>query len=180
MPDTIDTSARALGRALYLLRVLDREHTPEELHRNARAVRHEVESAYGLLSVFGKDITNPREGLARNGAPETSQAAARAIKTRSGSQRHEILRFLHQRPELTDFELQQELAIAANSQRPRRVELLRAGYIEPATDGEGSVLTTKHPLSGLQCQRWRITSLGRAALGALEAGQMVIQFPQEC
>jgi hypothetical protein len=177
MPDTITLAQKAAERATELLGVLNREHSTDDLYRAVRAVRHEVETVQDLLSAFGQDITNPREGLTRKGAPETSQAAARAIKTRSGSQRHELLRYLHRVPELADFELQRDLWIGANSQRPRRVELLRAGYIEPARDGEGKPLTTKHPTSGLQCQRWRVTERGRVALGVLEAGQMVIGFP---
>lgn len=37
-----ETAARAAQRALYLLRVLDREHSVDELHAVARAVRQEL------------------------------------------------------------------------------------------------------------------------------------------
>lgn len=39
----------AAQRALTLLRVLDREHDVEELHRVMRAVRHEVETVARFL-----------------------------------------------------------------------------------------------------------------------------------
>lgn len=41
-PVNPETAARAAQRALYLLRVLDREHSVDELHAVARAVRQEL------------------------------------------------------------------------------------------------------------------------------------------
>lgn len=177
MPDTITLALKAAERAGQLLRVLDREHKTDDLHRAARAVRHEVETVQDLLSVFGQDITNPREGKSASGAPETSQAAARAIRTRSGSQRHRVLAALIAWPELADWQIQSRLNLAANSERPRRLELVEAGYVEAAVDSDGKPITFKHPESKLPCQAWRITERGRVALDVLAAGQMVIAFP---
>lgn len=178
MPDTITLALKAAQRAAELFGVLNREHRTEDLYRAARAVRHEVETIQDLLSVFGQDITNPREGKSASGAPETSQTAARAIRTRSGSQRHTILSTLDAHP-MADWEIQEMTGIGASSQRPRRLELVEAGYVAAAQqDSEvGGPITRKHPVSGLDCQVWRITERGRVALDVLAAGQMVIAFP---
>lgn len=164
----------AVFRALKLCMLLDRAHTAEELHQAMRAVRHELETAQDLLHRVNADLPAPREGLARSDAPETSRAAARAIRTRSGSQRHEILRYIASTLPPADFQMQNALRMGGNSQRPRRVELLRAGYIRPLLDDTGVPVTVKNPESGLACERWEITMLGRSALAQLESGQTVL------
>lgn len=179
MAESVDLAARAVSRGLELLRVLNEEHTTEELHRRARAVRHELETAQELLSRFGTDIVAPRDGKSANEAPATSAAAARAIRTQSGSQRHRILRELKLSDEscmygMTDFELQASLRMGASSERPRRLELVEAGFVVAATDPNGVARTRKAPWSSLLCQVWQITPKGRAALAKLNAGQMVL------
>lgn len=174
MGDVVDQAARAVARGLELLTILSREHTTEELHARARAVRHELETVQAFLSAFSSDILAPRVGKATAAAPETSQAAARAIRTRSGSQRHRILRDLVDAGPLADWQLQMRLGLIANSQRPRRLELVEAGYVRPAVNEDGTHLTVPDPTSGLACQKWEPTPAGRVALSRLNAGQMVL------
>lgn len=60
---------------------------------------------------------------------DTSRAAARSIKGKSAAQRAEILAHLSVNGPASDEQLQRELGMAQNSERPRRVELERAGLI---------------------------------------------------
>ena len=62
---------------------------------------------------------------------DTSRLAAAAIEPKSGTLRRAVLDFLRCRGDVgaTDEEMQTALAMNANTQRPRRVELLRAGLI---------------------------------------------------
>ena len=175
MGDVVDQAARALARGLELLTILSRGHTTEELHARARAVRHELETAQAFLSAFGDDIPAPRVGKATADAPETSQAAARAIRTRSGSQRHRILGDLVSAAgPLADWQIQERLGLIANSERPRRLELVEAGYVRAAHAEDGEPRTVADPASGLACQAWEPTPAGRVALSRLNAGQMVL------
>jgi hypothetical protein len=66
---------------------------------------------------------------------DTSRAAAVAIAPRVLSQREQLLAFIRGRGAVgaTDEECQQCGLFPANTQRPRRVELLRAGKIRRAT-----------------------------------------------
>jgi hypothetical protein len=178
--DPVTLALKASERALILLRVLDREHDPAELHRAARGVRHEVETAQHLLLGLGTRVVAQREGKSVSGAPVTSQAAARAIRTRSGSQRHRVLRELANWRDgggLTDWQLQAALGLGANSERPRRLELVEAGYVRAAKREDGTPVTAREPRSGLACQSWEVTLAGLAALRQLEAGQTVLFNP---
>ncbi len=174
----------ALNRMAALLRIANREHTHSELIINVRAIAHEHQSAVAALSALGADITADRPGSARSGDPETSHAAARAIRTRSGSQRHQILAELALAGDegATDPELQERLVMVDSSQRTRRNELRQAGYVQEATvpltdDGPDRVTVTRpRTLTGQQCIVWVITDLGRVALRKLETGQMVLAF----
>jgi hypothetical protein len=121
--------------------------------------------------------------LARSGDPGTSKAAARAIATRSGSQRHVILRTLSTAEGgLTDPEMQDGLLMVESSQRTRRHELCQAGYVQMVTvslttDGSERVaLTRPRAETGQQCLVWEITPKGKAALRKLETGQMVLEL----
>jgi hypothetical protein len=185
--DPVAAAQAALNRCAKLLRVLDREHTAAELYTHLRGVRHEVESAQTALSRLGADIAAPRAGSARSGDPETSQAAARAIRTRSGSQRHDVLGYLANCPDgAADFQTVAALRMIDSSARTRRHELLQAGYVQPATapvdtDGElgRAVVTRVRPETGLACIVWEISPKGRAALNRLNSGQMVMALVDE-
>jgi hypothetical protein len=61
----------------------------------------------------------------------TSRAAAVGIAPRAGTKRALVMDFLRDNPEgATDEEMQQCIPMAANTQRPRRVELLAAKLIK--------------------------------------------------
>lgn len=66
------------------------------------------------------------------GAPETERAAAIRVYPRTGTARRIVLDFIGATGErgATDDEMQAALTMGANTQRPRRVELLNAGWIE--------------------------------------------------
>lgn len=60
----------------------------------------------------------------------TSVAAATAIKPTAGTLRERVLDFLLEFGPHTDEQIQDALAMPASTQRPRRVELCRAGLVE--------------------------------------------------
>jgi hypothetical protein len=178
MADMVTMAGSALHRGLELCRILDREHSNEQAHAALRSIRHELETAQGFLSRLGADILPPRDGQAGTDAPETSKAAARAIRTRSGGQRHALLRHLASGGPSADFQMQAALSMSGNTQRPRRYELAQAGYVAPAMDPQGAKLTAANPDTGMRCEVWRLTASGRAALELLNAGQMALFEPE--
>jgi hypothetical protein len=175
MSDPLDLIRRAVDRSAELLTILDVEHTPIGLHARARAVRHEIRTLQEQLSQLFSDITAQTPGKVGTASPETSRAAARAMATRTGSQRHTILAALGRQPS-ADWQIQSDTGIMANSQRPRRLELVEAGYVAAATDDDGKRVVVKDPDSGFDCQVWQITAKGRTALSVLNSGQMVIDY----
>lgn len=191
--DVITMAGSAVHRALELCRVMNREHEGAELYKAFRAVRHELETIQDLLHRFAADQSGARRGQVGGDHPDTSRsAAAAAMRTRSGSQRHKILEWLAAAGPLADFQVQEDLALNGNSQRPRRVELAQAGYVEvltwavnetlerpfpaerPAGASPESAVLVKHSATGMRCEVWRITPLGQAALAKLNAGQTVL------
>jgi len=70
-------------------------------------------------------------GLARSDHPATAHEAAAAILPRSGTLRRRVFDHIAAAGELgaTDAEIQRELDMPGNTQRPRRVELIEAGLI---------------------------------------------------
>ena len=177
--DPLHTPVRALARAVHMFGVLDREHTTEELYRFLRGIRLEVDAAWKDLAEFGSSITAPSDGLARRDHPETSKGAARSIATRAGSMRHHILSQLKRAGGMTDHEIQVALKISGNSQRPRRVELKAAGWVQPQClldkdNGTPEVVRRRNPDTGQLCEVWEVTAAGRVALARLAAGQLVL------
>jgi hypothetical protein len=183
MTDTMPAIEQAVRRGLRLCEVLDNEHTVTDVHRVLRSIRHELRTAHEALQKAGANVVAPRGGQHRGDAPATSRAAAAAIRTKSGGQRHALLKLLAEVGPLADFEMQAQLNIGGSSQRPRRVELHQAGYVAPLTNEEGDsdpdlvngrdIVTRINPDSGLACELWRVTGLGRVALRQLDAGHMV-------
>jgi hypothetical protein len=78
----------------------------------------------------------------------TSQAAALAVEPRSGTLRAMVLSFLRGRGATgaTDEEIQLRVPMNANTERPRRVELVRGGFIldsgrtRPTVSGDEAVV----------------------------------------
>ena len=77
------------------------------------------------LTLFGQEPNPPHSG------PPTSQAAAEAIRPNAATLRARVLRYIEARGErgATDEEIQNNLGMAGNTQRPRRKELQEAGLI---------------------------------------------------
>ena len=67
----------------------------------------------------------------RHGQSTTSRDAAEAIAPRAGTLRHRVLVYLAACGPLgaTDEEVQRDLRMAPNTERPRRVELTDAGLV---------------------------------------------------
>lgn len=176
--DPLRIATAALDRATALCAVLDRAHTNEALHGQFRAVRQEVLAARVALANFAEPATANTPGAVRSDSPDTSRRAARAVSTRSGSQRHRILKCLADCGPLTDAELQDTLSMVGSSQRTRRNELCAAGFVRAATQ-DGNPLVRARDLTGLDQQVWEATDAGRAALAKLNSGQHVMTFPDE-
>jgi hypothetical protein len=83
----------------------------------------------------------------------TSAAAARSIAPRIGDLHRRIIAWLRGHPQgATDEEMQDDLDMPANTQRPRRRELQLAGYVEDS----GKTRLTR---SGRNAVVWRLLSI---------------------
>lgn len=106
-------------------------------------------------------LTDDVRGLVRRDHRPTAQHAADAV--RSGNARRRVLQAIAEasdtwRGGLTDEELTDALAMSPNTVRPRRVELVREGWVE------ASPLHTRPSAYGREMQVWRVTVTGRAEL----------------
>ena len=83
---------------------------------------------------------------------QTSSAAAVEIQPRAGTLRDSVLHFIRGRMDLgaTDEEIQRVLEMDPSTQRPRRIELVKAGLV---TNSGGTRTTT----SGRQAVVWIVT-----------------------
>jgi hypothetical protein len=82
--------------------------------------------------------------LARH-ATDTSRAAADLVRPRSGTQRMRVLEALIRSDGLTDLEIAIEVGLQENSERPRRIELVEAGWVRDsgqrrATNGRAEAI----------------------------------------
>jgi hypothetical protein len=163
--DLTDAMACA-ERGLALARDLDTVRGPGDLRQVAAGVRHELDCVVQRLSdaldAYAEAAVGDRPGQVRTDADETSRAAAAAIVVKSGSQRGEILKELA-KGDRTDYELQVKLGIDQNSERPRRGELVRSGYVQ-ATEQ-----TRRHRDADFRV--WAITDLGYEVVTALYGEQ---------
>jgi hypothetical protein len=165
----VNATQAAILRALELCRVLDVEHTVDQLHRSFRAVRHELETLHGLCCPQAVPTV-----------PELASAhTGRA--TRPGSLRHKILATLAL-DGMADFEVRDTLARdradgpdwpTLNQVRRRRHELMAAGWVERERV-DGAVRKVRHGPSGRDCSAYQITREGGAALRRLSRGQEVL------
>jgi hypothetical protein len=88
--------------------------------------------------------------------PDTSYAAARRALGRTGTARRRVLAALVAR-ELTDEEMQAQLQMSANTQRPRRVELCAHGYV-------AATAARRKTVTGAWSIVWTVTDAGLEAL----------------
>lgn len=144
---------KALERAEHLLTLLDRQHSCEALHRNARAVRQEVQAARVQL---GWERAEP-------------EPAYRHLQRDAHT--HRILQMLSGGP-LADRHMYQAADATRTNQRKRRKELVAAGFVQ----NTGVRVQTD---SGHMCWTWEITDAGRKELRRLETRQLQIQVEHE-
>lgn len=164
MNDTVAWGA--LTRARELVGQLDWNRKTEELDRVQAGIKHELETAMVALQAAHPGALVDTVGLVRNDHGDTAQAAAKAIKLRSGTQRAAVLLELFEanvsgRSGMCDEELQFALEMGASSERPRRVELVRMGYVEDST-------VRTRTTSGQEAVVWGITDKGIIAARKLE------------
>jgi hypothetical protein len=89
-------------------------------------------------------------GLARQDGRATAKLAALQALPASGRNRRKVLdavAAVARDPKvvgLTDLQIAHATGLRDNSVRPRRVELVDGGWLQPATDSEGKVVTREH------------------------------------
>lgn len=122
------------------------------------------------LAVAGQDMPAPHSGGA------TSSAAAREIRSEAKTQRQCVLAYLIAKGHegATDEEMQRDLGMGGNTQRPRRRELEKLHLIEPhhiagesdERHPEGQHAVTRLTQSGREAVVWFVTTAGKAQGGA--------------
>ena len=96
-----------------------------------------------------------RVPLARTADPETSHAAAEAIRDKLGEQHRAVLLAMHRYPGRTSRELAAVSDLTNEQIHKRRKELERIGMIEVSDQRECTV-------GGRMCQVYRLTNLGES------------------
>lgn len=94
---------------------------------------------------------------------DTERAAADRATPRTGTARARVLAAIGEAPHngATDEELQRHLKLNPNTERPRRVELERGGYIfdsgkrRPTVSGDSAIVWKVTPAGALWCERYR-------------------------
>lgn len=80
------------------------------------------------------DVSEDRPGPSHHNAPETSAQAALANAPRSGTQRARVLAALVRYGGMTDDDIGTLLNLSGNAVRPRRGELVAAGFVKDSGD----------------------------------------------
>jgi len=89
-------------------------------------------------------------GLARHDGRATAKDAALRAAPNAGTNRRRVLDAVAQVARdpklvgLTDLQIAQATGLRDNSVRPRRVELVDGGWLEPATGSDGTIVTREH------------------------------------
>lgn len=156
MADLLALQAAAV-RARTLVADLDRSDRPADRHQVQAGVRHELDTIlrglHEAIQEAREAAVGDRDGKVRSDAPATSRAAA--WRLRSGTHRFRVLECLAWAP-ATDHELQGKLGMDPSTERPRRGELVDAGFVAET----GRTKTHK----GREWTVWRVTESGRRAL----------------
>lgn len=166
LEDALVDALKCAERARDLARDLNRVRGPADLRQVAAGVNTEIECIIRTISdaqdARRQQAIGDREGKYRMDGPATSRATARTIAVKSGSQRALVLLALYRGGDQTDFELQGRLKLAASSERPRRGELVDAGFVRPVLHTDGPLLgmgfTRTH--NGSEWQLWTLTPEG--------------------
>ncbi len=99
------------------------------------------------LSMFDKPETAPYVA-----GSETSKAAAERIEPSMASMRGKVLAFLREHGPHTDEEMQNLLHMNPSTQRPRRIELVRDGFVREYVSADG--ITCRQTRSHAWAQLW--------------------------
>lgn len=135
---------------------------------------HQIGRLFGQLGVhmapiLERPVTQLDEPhtLTRNDHPETSHAAARRVHLRTGTARRRVMEVLvdAQPWGLSDEDIADRLRMSLNTVRPRRVELVRAGYVR---DSQDQTVTR----TGCRSILWIATAAGETALEEAEQDQV--------
>lgn len=160
MPDFAD-ALRCAERARDLSRDLSKVRGPGDLAQIAAGLNVEIDCIIQRLSdgldAIRTAAAGDRTGKERNDALPTSRDAAQLV-VRSGTQRAAVLLALYRWGDLTDYEIQERLAMDQNSERPRRGELVDAQLVAPSVRLGGGAITKQH--KGRDWQVWSLTPLG--------------------
>jgi predicted ArsR family transcriptional regulator len=90
---------------------------------------------------------------------DTSREAAEQIEPREGTLRRLVLDYLRKFGPSTDEQMQENLEMAQNTQRPRRIELVDRGFVRdsgrtaPTKSGRAAVLWEIRPQDPPQAQQ---------------------------
>jgi hypothetical protein len=168
-----DEALKCAERALQLVADLTQVRNPADLRQVSAGAQRELECTIREIS-DGLDAqrrvaAGDRDGKVRDDALSTSKATARTISVKSGSQRASVLLALYHRGDLTDFELQEILGLSPSSERPRRGELVDAGFVRPVLNGEGAGITKRH--NGSDWQLWQLTDDGESVASGLTGAE---------
>lgn len=111
--------------------------------------------------IEGSALADPTEDGVILGSKAASRAAALLAFPRSGTQRYRVLNVIAGVGEhgVTDERIQRLLGMSPNTQRPRRLELVKGGWIKDS----GKVRKT---VSGAYATVWVATERGKAELNA--------------
>lgn len=163
----------AASRAKALAHGLEQSRRDTDIQQVVAGLLHELDTVctylapvLDALDAAAAAVVAQSAGRVRSDAPATSQAAARAVTVRTGTQRYAILDRLFSHAS-TDLQLQTHLGIGSSSERPRRGELVDLGLVAP--DGDRTIVH-----SGTEWTVWAITPLGREVLRRLWSGSEVV------
>jgi hypothetical protein len=82
-----------------------------------------------MAAIRDAEVTANTEGKVTADPAATSAKAARLVEPRTGTQRAKILTWLVEHNGATDYQLSVSLGLLDSSTRPRRGELVAAGYV---------------------------------------------------
>lgn len=154
------TALREMVLARQLLQDLSRTARPSDIAQVRAGLALHINAAIDALTAA---VTAELPGKVRTDALKTSRAAAEGVAVRTGSQRARIVVTIGQMGKATDRQLQTRLGIGPSSERPRRGELVDAGYVMPLNE------VREH--AGRKWTVWALTPSGLELCRILSADQ---------
>lgn len=143
----------------------DQPRWAHDLYDGTRELAGQLEeAALGVRRTTNGDALSGDHTYLARAARTTSAAAAERARLTVGGSRRRVLEAIVAAGDAgaTDEELQQQLGLPANTERPRRLELCEAGYLMDSGDERPTA-------SGARAIVWLPTLAGLAALERQEA-----------